>query len=131
MGAVKNFVCRNRLVLSLYPLVCLFSVACFWLFGQSRDALGFTLLHLYGLHPIAMFVIAILLGRKNRIGKWALICPLVFGLFYMATDYLTFRLANMTAFEHFLYPKFVMIPIGALVSGAGVLLGWAVHAFRD
>lgn len=78
-----------------------------------------------------MFVIAILLGRKNRIGKWALICPLVFGLFYMATDYLTFRLANMTAFEHFLYPEFVMIPIGALVSCAGVLLGWAVHAFRD
>lgn len=126
MDAVKNFVCKNRLVLSAYPLVCLFSVACFWCFGQSGDALGFTLLHLYGLHPIAMFVIAIVLGRQNRIGKWALIFPLVFGFCYMATDYLTFRLANMAAFDRFLYPELVMIPIGASIPGAGVLIGRAI-----
>ena len=42
--ANQSFFQKNRPILFSYPIVCAFSIACFWLLGQKSDALGFTLL---------------------------------------------------------------------------------------
>ena len=49
---------RRSALLLAYPVVWAFSTASFWLAGSSSDALGFTLLHLYFLHPVAILAVS-------------------------------------------------------------------------
>ena len=44
----KSFLRDNLMWLIVYPVICGFSIACFWLFKHFQDELGFTLIHLYG-----------------------------------------------------------------------------------
>ena len=55
----KSFLRDNLMWLIVYPVICGFSIACFWLFKHFQDELGFTLIHLYGLHPLSIFLISI------------------------------------------------------------------------
>ena len=59
----KSFLRDNLMWLIVYPVICGFSIACFWLFKHFQDELGFTLIHLYGLHPLSIFLISIILAN--------------------------------------------------------------------
>ena len=119
----QSFFQKNRPILFSYPIVCAFSIACFWLLGQKSDALGFTLLHLYGLHPLAIVLTSALLAKRSEIGKWALAWPLFMGVCYMATDFMTFQLANTLSCGIFRAPEFVLIAAGLTLSFLGLLIG--------
>lgn len=60
---------KIRLGLILYALICLFSISFFWIFDQKGDALGFSLIHFYGLHPIAIVLISVFLGKGMTLGR--------------------------------------------------------------
>ena len=60
---------KIRLRLILYALICLFSISFFWIFDQKGDALGFSLIHFYGLHPIAIVLISVFLGKGMALGR--------------------------------------------------------------
>lgn len=45
---------KEKALFLAYPTVWTFSVVSFWCSGSASDALGFTLLHLYLLHPAAI-----------------------------------------------------------------------------
>ncbi len=64
----KSFLRDNLMWLIVYPVICGFSIACFWLFKHFQDELGFTLIHLYGLHPLSIFLISIILAKRNSSG---------------------------------------------------------------
>ncbi len=63
----KSFLRDNLMWLIVYPVICGFSIACFWLFKHFQDELGFTLIHLYGLHPLSIFLISIFFGQEKFI----------------------------------------------------------------
>lgn len=63
----KSFLRDNLMWLIVYPVICVFSIACFWLFKHFQDELGFTLIHLYGLHPLSIFLISIFFGQEKFI----------------------------------------------------------------
>ena len=113
----------NRLKIILYPIVCLFSITYFWVSGQYLDALGFTLIHFYGLHPLTIMIVSIFLSYQNEIGKWCFIFAIFCGICLMGTEYLTFSLSNMMTFTVINSPELMLILIGAAISLFGELLG--------
>ena len=60
-----------------------------------------------------------LVRRDGRM--WLL--PLALGLLYMLADFLTFRLANMLAFDKINLPQWDLFFIGAAISALGLLIG--------
>ena len=113
----------NRIKIILYPIVCLFSITYFWLSRQYLDALGFTLIHLHGLHPLTILIVSIFLAYQNDIGKWAFVFAFLCGICLMGTEYLTFSLSNMMTFTVINSPELMLILIGAAISLFGELLG--------
>ena len=73
----KSFLRDNLMWLIVYPVICGFSIACFWLFKHFQDELGFTLIHLYGLHPLSIFLISIILAKRNSSGLKTVITNLL------------------------------------------------------
>lgn len=58
---------KEKALFLAYPILWTFSVVSFWCFGSASDSLGFTLLHLYLLHPPRSSA-----SRPRRLGK---LCP--------------------------------------------------------
>lgn len=121
-----SFFKDNRLKIVLYPIVCVFLITYFWVSGQYLDALGFTLIHLYGLHPLTILIVSLFLSYQNAIGKWCFVFAFFCGICLMGTEYLTFSLSNMMAFNVINSPELMLIPIGAAISFFGELLGFIV-----
>ena len=53
--------------------------------------------------------------------KWLL--PLILGAMYMLSDYLTFKTANMLAFDKFNAPDMEYFAAGVIISVIGLVLG--------
>lgn len=116
----------RRALLLTYPVVWVFSVASFWLFGAASDALGFTLIHLYFLHPVAIVAVSFAAAFRAVSLRGLLIVPVLLSVGYLLCDFLTFRLANMIAFSHWTSPEWIMLPVGIALSMIGLALGGLV-----
>ena len=123
-NTVKSKNKLSRLILlTTYLAIWAISIIVFWVFARGSDALGYNIMFLVVLLPVVTFIISFLIGKNNywEARKW--IFTVAFGVMYMLADYATFRAANMVAFHIFRFPLFVMLPIGALVSLAGMWIG--------
>ena len=84
---------------------------------------GVRLLFHWLLLPIAAFVISLRIGELVRRDGRMWLLPLALGLLYMLADFLTFRLANMLAFDKINLPQWDLFFIGAAISALGLLIG--------
>lgn len=126
-NTVKSRSDLSKLILILtYLGIWTISLASFWLFSRG-DALGHTIMFLYGVLPVTTFVISLLIGKNNYWGKWKWACAAVLGVMYMLADYMTFRAANMIAFGKVNIPELEMIIVGAIISLLGIMIGVAVR----
>lgn len=91
---------KEKALFLAYPILWTFSVVSFWCFGSASDALGFTLLHLYLLHPAAIVGVSAAAAWKALSLRSLRFLPIALATGYMLCDFLTFRLANMTAFSY-------------------------------
>ena len=95
----------------------------------AAGALGFTLLHLYLLHPAAIVGVSAAAAWKALSLRSLRFLPIALATGYMLCDFLTFRLANMTAFSYGTPPEWIMLPVGLALSLAGLLLGRILRRF--
>lgn len=114
---------RRSALLLAYPVVWAFSTASFWLAGSSSDALGFTLLHLYFLHPVAILAVSFAAAFRVTSLRRLTVIPFALALGYLLCDFLTFRLANMISFSQWTSPEWIMLPVGIALSLFGLILG--------
>ncbi len=130
-NTVKSKNKLSRLILlTTYLAIWAISIIVFWVFARGSDALGYNIMFLVVLLPVVTFIISFLIGKNNywEARKW--IFTVAFGVMYMLADYATFRAANMVAFHIFRFPLFVMLPIGALVSLAGMWIGLCFNKIK-
>ena len=99
------------------------STKCTVLLMAPTDAMGYALLFHWLLLPIAAFVISLRIGELVRRDGRMWLLPLALGLLYMLADFLTFRLANMLAFDKINLPQWDLFFIGAAISALGLLIG--------
>lgn len=99
------------------------SLIVFWFFINSSDAMGYSIMYLWVLLPVTTFVISLLIGKNNYMGKWKWGSSIAFGIMYMLAEYATFSAANMITFDKINVPQFAMILIGAIISQVGLVVG--------
>ena len=84
---------RSRREQSLLILLCVYlgiwavSVLFFWLLTGPDDAMGYGIVFLWLVLPVAAFVISLLIGRGGYGGRQGWLLPLAFGAMYMLAGY--------------------------------------------
>lgn len=111
------------ILIATYLGIWTFSLVSFWFFNSGSDALGYSIMYLWLLLPITTFVISWIIGQNHYWGRGKWLAAIVFGLMYMLAEYATFQAANMVTFGKFNLPSFEMLPLGALISLAGLGIG--------
>ena len=113
------------ILIAAYLLIWAFAIITFWLFTSGSDAMGFSLVFLWIILPVTTFVLSIVIGRNDYLGKWKWFSSLTFGVMYMLAEYATFRTANMVTFHKLNPPSWGMLLAGAVISVIGLGIGLA------
>lgn len=114
-------------LISTYLGIWAFALIMFWFFISGSDAMGFSLVFLWMILPIATFVISLLIGKNDYWEKRKWFAAIAFGIMYMLAEYATFGAANMVAFGKINMPDFGMTFVGAVISAFGLGIGALVH----
>lgn len=99
----------SKLILIIaYLAIWAISLVFFWLFTSGSDAMGYSIIFFYILLPVTTFVLSFLIGKNDYWGRWKWISAIIFGVMYMLTEYVTFSVANMVAFDKVNEPEWGM-----------------------
>lgn len=112
-----------------YPAVWALSVAAFWLFMSGSDAMGYVILFIWIINPVAIFAVSFLIGSRGAWGKRAWIAPVVLGAMYMLLPYATFSLANTLSSGNINPLDVEMALFGMATSVLGIGLGALIRRF--
>lgn len=125
----KNRFSKLLLILS-YLVIWSIAVITFWCFTDPTDAMGYSVIYLWIILPIATFVISLLISRNNYWDKWKWLGSIIFGIMYMLGEYATFSMANNVTFNKVNAPEFSMIITGAVISIIGMGIGQLMYMNR-
>ena len=131
--AEKQHGIRRRFIQSVavYGTVWLACFVLYW-FGLAVGAfgngmiMGYTLLVLYCVLPVAGVVAAFLLGRSRAIGAWLLIVPIVIAALYTFFIMATFGLSTAFGFAHIAPVDFGTFIFGFIPAALGLAIAWLV-----
>ena len=121
------------ILLATYLGIWAFALIVFWFFISGSDAMGYSLVFLWIILPVATLVISLLIGKNNHLGKGKWITPIAFGVMHMLAEYATFSVRNMIAIEftRINVPHFELILIGAFFSVIGLGIGSLAYHIKS
>ena len=120
---------RIKSKLLVYLVICLLSISFFWM-NSDIDAMGYSIIVLYILIPISILIVSYYLGMDKKVCKKRYYFIVLLGFTLMLIEYLTFSLANMLEFKHFVAPELGLMAFGCVVSGFGFLLGENINKLK-
>lgn len=130
-NTVKSRQRLGKLVQTLsFLVIWAVCVAVFWLGGGEAGAMGYSLIYLWGVLPLAILVVSIIMGCDPgwTQRKWLMI--LYFGGMYTLAPWFTFSLANTGVTGNFHLPDGSVFLIGLALSAFGMSLGSLVGWLR-
>lgn len=121
------------ILIATYLSIWAFALIVFWFFISGSDALGYSLVFLWIILPVATFVISLLIGKNNHWSKGKWLTPITFGIMHMLAEYATFSVRNMISisFTRINVPQFELILIGAVVSAIGLGIGSLAYHIKS
>ncbi len=125
----KNKFSKLLLILS-YLVIWAIAVIAFWCFTDETDGIGYSLIYLWIILPVATFVVSLLISKNNHWGKGKWFGSIGFGIMYMLGEYATFSMANNVAFNKVNAPEFSMIIVGTVISLIGMAIGHLLYIKR-
>lgn len=105
-------------------------VGVFWLGGGEAGAMGYSLIYLWGVLPVAILVVSVFLGNSPGWSRWKWLMVVYFGGLYALAPWLTFSLANTGISGNVHLPDFWVFLAGAGLSALGMGLGSFVAWLR-
>ena len=130
-NTVKSKEKLSKLILiTTYLAIWGISLIAFWFFTSGSDAMGYSIMYLWILLPVTIFIISLLIGKNDFWGKYKWFSIVIFGFMHMLSEYATFNAANMVTFGKWNLPEFMMIPAGAIISSAGLAIGGILNCFK-
>lgn len=115
------------ILIATYLSIWAFALIMFWFFISSSDAMGYSLVFLWIILPVATFVTSLLIGKNDYWGKRKWFATIAFAIMYMLAEYATFSTANMITFDKINAPSFEMFLGGAVISAIGLGIGAIVN----
>ena len=126
---------KNKLsmiiLLATYLGIWAVSLITFWFFISGTDSMGYSIMFLWVLLPVTTFVISLLIGKNNYMGRWKWFFSIAFDIMYMLAEYATFSAANMISFDKINMPQFSLILIGAIISQTGLVVGTFINYVKS
>ena len=121
------------ILIATYLGIWAFALIVFWFFISGSDAMGYSLVFLWIILPVATLVISLLIGKNNHLGKGKWLTPIAFGAMHMLAEYATFSVRNMIAIEftRINMPHFELILIGAFFSVIGLGIGSLAYHIKS
>ena len=127
---VKSKAKFSKLLLVLsYLVVWSIAIIFFWIFiaYERGDAMGYSLMFLWGILPVLTFTISFLISRNDYWERCKWLGAIAFGIMYMLAEYATFRMANNISFHKINAPEISMMFIGAIISLIGMGIGHLIY----
>ena len=121
---VKSRERQAKLTLSLVVMgLWALAVGAFWFAKDGTPGAGLLLQALWVVLPVPFFAASCVAAARNWLGRlrWAL--PPLLGVLYALTGYVSYLSMETEAFRAVSWPDLKKLPIGLLLSLAGVLLG--------
>lgn len=120
------------ILLAAYLGIWAFALIVFWFWISGSDAMGYSLVFLWIILPVATFVISLLIGKNHHPGKGKWLTPIVCGTMHMLAEYATFSVRNMIAisFTRINMPHFEMLLVGAFFSVIGLCIGGLAYKIK-
>lgn len=113
----------RRVLMAAYLIIWGVSILFFWTCTGPTDAMGYGLVFLWLVIPVATMVVSFFVGRDEewQSARWLML--LFFGVMYMLAPYATFSCANIAAFGKFHLPRVEDMLPGILCSALGMAAG--------
>ena len=118
------------LLVLIYLGIWILSLLSFWFWTPADQVMGYVLLYLYILLPAAVFTVSLLICLYSCFGKWKWLWIIPSGVLYMLAPYVTLSAANTLSTGHLYAPDFTLLPVGALISLAGMLTGALIRRLK-
>ena len=123
-NTVKSNERRSKLMLILVTLgIWALSVLIFWLVHSGADAMAYSLTVSWVVLPVLFFAAAFIIGCRDWFGRWKWLAAPLFSLMYAMTGYVTTATVEDMMVRTVLWPDFAKLPIGLVISLAGLGIG--------
>lgn len=123
-NVVKSNERKSKLILVLTVLgIWALSLIAFLLVHKGVDDTGYGLALTWAVLPVTFFVSSFIIGKRDWFGKWKWLAGLVFGVIYAMSGSVSFVAAENMEMKSVIWPDFGKLPIGLLVSIAGIAAG--------
>ena len=126
--AVKSNERKSKLILVFTMLgIWALSLIAFLFVHKGVDNYGYTLAVTWAVLPITFFVASYIIAKCDWFGKLKWLSLPVFSIMYSMSGYMTSVTANDMITKSVVWPDFAKLPIGLVISLAGLLLGILVR----
>ena len=123
-NTVKSNERRMKLTLILVTLgIWALSVLIFWLVHSGADAMAYSLTVSWVVLPVLFFAASFIIGYRDWFGRWKWLAVPIFSLMYIMTGYVNSVMVEDMLVKSVIWPDFAKLPIGLVISLAGLGLG--------
>lgn len=127
-NTVKSRERQAKLMLTLVTLVIWgLSVILFFFVENGRYTFVYSLSVTWAVLPVTFFVVSYIIGFRNYMGKCKWLMALVFSLMYAMSGYASSVVVDSMQYSTVMWPDFRKIPIGLIISLAGLGIGSLVR----
>ena len=129
---VKSNERKSKLVLVLTVLgIWAISLIAFLLVQKGVDSNGYGIAVTWAVLPIMFFVASYIIGKRDWLGKLKWLAAPIFSVMYSLSGYATSVTADNMAMKIVIWPDFAKLPIGLVISLAGIAAGMLIRKKRE
>ena len=123
-NTVKSNEKKSILALVLTTLgIWVLSLLAFVLIHTGIDRYGYGMVITWTILPVTFFVVSFIIGNRDYWGNLKWLSAVVFSLMYSMTGFATYISTDHSAVMSVVWPDFAKLPIGLLISLAGLAAG--------
>ena len=127
-NVVKSNERKSKLVLVLTVLgIWALSLIAFLLVHKGFDSNGYGIAVTWAVLPVTFFVASFIIGKCDWFGKLKWLAAPIFSVMYSLSGYTTSVIAENMAMKSVIWPDFAKLPIGLIISLAGIVAGMLIR----
>ena len=127
-NVVKSNERKSKLILVLTVLgIWALSLIAFLMVHKGVDNYGYGLAVTWAVLPVTFFEGSYIIGKRNWFGKLKWLVAPLFSIMYSMSGYATYVVAENMASKSVIWPDFAKLPIGLVISLAGLVIGILVR----
>ena len=115
---------KSKLILTVAVLgIWALALISFFLVHKGVDNTGYSFAVTWAVLPVTFFTASFVIGKRDWFGKLKWLAVPIFSVMYTMAGLVTSVAADNMAMKSVIWPDFAKLPIGLVISLAGVIIG--------